>query len=560
MIRSLRSLALLAALSAPALANQAPVGYLDEVTPAGVARGWALDPDAPQASLLVHVYADAPYGQGGHLVGATRADQPRPDVNLVTGYAGNHGFLYTIPAAYRGRRIYAHAIDTAGGPNPELAGGGAGGGGSAPAPAPAQPAPPPAPAVHTSGDLTLRGREVTIRTSRGYGAAVTGLTWSGRQFVNNDDHGRQIQIAWTTGQGEAYNPTEAGSNRNRGNSSSTRVLSASVRPPTLVTRSHPAFWLEPGQTTASNVQGQGGRPALNTTITSSDVLEKRITVDYKNDPHLIRWDTFVTLGRQTGFFQLENPASYMTGAFNRFHTYEPRANRLLPLRADPSDQNAQWADRAGFGEQAKPVVISTASGSHALGIWTPESGASYGRWNFTTHFDSGKIGCVIRRRNLRAATHHFVTYLAVGTVQDVTRALRLAAGLAPVPAPSLPTPPPASSPAPAPSGSGAPQGHLDGVTPAGFVHGWALDPDVPAVSIQVHVYADGPAGGGGVLLGAVTASGNRPDVNQATGYPGRHGFGFDLPPAYRSGRHPIYVYAIDTSGGVNPLLGRTTGP
>jgi hypothetical protein len=47
---------------------------------------------------------------------------------------------------------------------------------------------------------------------------------------------------------------------------------------------------------------------------------------------------------------------------------------------------------------------------------------------------------------------------------------------------------------------------------------------------------------------------SRPDLN-AAGYPGDHGFNFQIPSQYRDGRtHLLYAYGIDTAGGTNPML------
>lgn len=95
-----------------------------------------------------------------------------------------------------------------------------------------------------------------------------------------------------------------------------------------------------------------------------------------------------------------------------------------------------------------------------------------------------------------------------------------------------------------------PIGSLDSVTSPSpgtiRVTGWALDPDTTA-SIAVHVYLDGRS------VQAVTANGSRPDVGRVHGKGDAHGFTATL--AAGSGTHQVCVYAIDTSGGVNPRFG-----
>lgn len=75
--------------------------------------------------------------------------------------------------------------------------------------------------------------------------------------------------------------------------------------------------------------------------------------------------------------------------------------------------------------------------------------------------------------------------------------------------------------------------------------GWALDPDT-ASPIEVHAYADG-------VGRAFSADVIRPDVGAAYRLGDNHGFSNLVPLA--SGAHRVCVYAIDSAGGNNPLLG-----
>jgi len=103
----------------------------------------------------------------------------------------------------------------------------------------------------------------------------------------------------------------------------------------------------------------------------------------------------------------------------------------------------------------------------------------------------------------------------------------------------------------------SPIGFLDSIDSTGLARGWALDPDTPSQSIDVHFYIDGPAGSG-IFAGARKANWPRPDVNQKTGYPGDHGFEFVIPNLFRDGKpHTLYVYGIDSTGGGNPQLSKS---
>ncbi|NMM31609.1 MAG: hypothetical protein HHJ10_11365, partial [Cellulomonas sp.] len=97
----------------------------------------------------------------------------------------------------------------------------------------------------------------------------------------------------------------------------------------------------------------------------------------------------------------------------------------------------------------------------------------------------------------------------------------------------------------------SPVGYIDAVTTTATtttVSGWVLDPDTTA-PIAVHVYIDGSPT-------AVVANASRPDVGAVYGDGDLHGFNLTVPTS--SGTHEVCIYAIDSQGGVNPLLGCRT--
>ncbi|MDB5036802.1 MAG: hypothetical protein JWQ35_330 [Bacteriovoracaceae bacterium] len=78
------------------------------------------------------------------------------------------------------------------------------------------PTPTPIPCkANASGDSSISGTvfglPMTIRTSNQFAGAIYSLTWAGKEFINHDDHGRELQSAISfDGYGECLNPTEAG--------------------------------------------------------------------------------------------------------------------------------------------------------------------------------------------------------------------------------------------------------------------------------------------------------------------------------------------------------------
>jgi hypothetical protein len=105
-----------------------------------------------------------------------------------------------------------------------------------------------------------------------------------------------------------------------------------------------------------------------------------------------------------------------------------------------------------------------------------------------------------------------------------------------------------------------------------MVAGWAADPYGPGTGVDaVHVYADGPAGEGGYILGAASYGMPRPDVAAANGIPEWFNSGFNFvgnASGLTPGPHTLYVYAHSTASGewdyqtvdVNVLAGPPAAP
>ena len=108
------------------LSNAAPIGWLDTVTPDGMAAGWALDPNVFEQSIEIHLFVDGP-GVGSAVWGVSaRTELLRPDVNKTYGIGGLHGFRVALPAQFRDGKphtLYVYGIDaTPGAVNPLLQG------------------------------------------------------------------------------------------------------------------------------------------------------------------------------------------------------------------------------------------------------------------------------------------------------------------------------------------------------------------------------------------------------------------------------------------------------
>lgn len=268
------------------------------------------------------------------------------------------------------------------------------------------------------GDATIRAKagpsEVVIATTTRCAGAIHSLTWNGKEFVDSRDHGRQVQSASNFDSGKAFvpevfNPTEAGSLADgTGAASTSRLLELVAHGNQLVTLSRMAFWLKPGEKSA-------GHPARNDGPLSDHYLAKRVTIGYKNLPHAIdyRVTFLVPKGEGHTFAQFEAVTGYMPAEFNTFHRFDATEGKLVPLDDGP-------------GEQADPVVLATADGKYAMGVFSPDQpskgfeGAGYGRFRFKAEKVT-KWNCVFRLRAPRGVPggdYSFRCFVVVGTLGD----------------------------------------------------------------------------------------------------------------------------------------------
>jgi hypothetical protein len=85
------------------------------------------------------------------------------------------------------------------------------------------------------------------------------------------------------------------------------------------------------------------------------------------------------------------------------------------------------------------------------------------------------------------------------------------------------------------------------------ITGWAADDLGLGTGVDtVHIYANGPAGGGGSILGAASYGTPRPDVVYVNGMPGWLNSGFNFTSnasGLAPGPHTLYVYAHSTATG-----------
>ena len=267
------------------------------------------------------------------------------------------------------------------------------------------------------------GSPLRLTASHRTAGAVSSLTFRGVEFINSFDHGRELQSALSfDGLGECYNPTEAGSNPDdRGDATSSRLLSAQARGSRLTTVTDMAFWLRPGQ---PYPQGCGGRheftTAQNTTLTGGYQIRKQITLGAAGIPNAIEYAATFTIPNPHRSATYEFATAYMPPEFTAFFTFDPATGKLAPL-SDGRDEHAA-------GEQPLPVILATPDRTSAMGVWSPDPKASYGRFRFLNNprlpgWNTVKWNCVFRAKDVQPGQWSNRCFIAVGTVDEVVRAL-----------------------------------------------------------------------------------------------------------------------------------------
>lgn len=245
---------------------------------------------------------------------------------------------------------------------------------------------------------------ITIKTWSHDAGAICSLTWRNKEFIDDYDHGRQLQSASSfDGDGEYFNPTEAGASHETDGinpSPSSSVLQGywSVSN-VLATQTKMAFW--------NPVDGQ---------VTSNHIFNKQVTIGVHGLAHVIEYSTQYTLPSDEQHFHgvFEVVTGYMPGEFSSFWTYDVTNDVLSPLDDGP-------------GEQHLPVVFSTPDEGWAMGVYSPNSpqpdwpSVGYGRFRFQSQ-GVVKWNNVFRFNNPEGV-YHFRSYVIVGSLENVTTSM-----------------------------------------------------------------------------------------------------------------------------------------
>ncbi|MBU0975025.1 hypothetical protein KKD03_04985, partial [Patescibacteria group bacterium] len=357
-------------------------------------KGWVYNSDTPDTPIEIYVQVE----DNGYILGNYSANIFRPDVNATLNIAGNHGFAVTIPEYLRNQfhTFYVYTLDK-NNQTPIQIG------------FPKTIGDPPNPNYSISGEFD--GSTIVISSSTRNAGAIDSVIWKGKEFINAWDHGRELQSAsQLDGEGENYNPTEAGSLDDAvGPTSSSVPNYISTTENSVTTIISPAYWKSP----------EIHQEAVNTTIVSEYLIKKIVTIGYKNLPNIIIYTTDYFMPRPHQFAVFEFVTGYMTNEFTSYWKYDPTTNNLAAFT--PSSQ----------GEQNLPLIFSTPDQKYAMGIYCPGlpqepwPDAGYGQFNFSGDpiIGTNKWNCVHRVAYPSNSHYIYTGYIAVGTLSSVKSSL-----------------------------------------------------------------------------------------------------------------------------------------
>ena len=268
---------------------------------------------------------------------------------------------------------------------------------------------------------------LAVTTSARDGGSVCSLVYRGKELVNDFDHGRQLQVAWSYNDlDEAYNPTEAGSDRDgKGLHSTSQLISVRVESNTLRTVSHPAYWRH------TSLAEQYRK---NTALITKDTLSKQITLGHNGDPHVLVFDTQITLsteltGPRMTSLRIEAPTLYASRDLN-CHTLLDLADGTLtrvPLRSQTKNQMNTVINRVTRCDHVP--IMSTPDEQYAVAFYSPEQVNfwSYFTWDVPSDdpvFACSKITAFFKHPAEAGQAYAYRTWVIVGSLAAVKSSIR----------------------------------------------------------------------------------------------------------------------------------------
>ena len=228
--------------------------------------------------------------------------------------------------------------------------------------------------AQVNGNATISapalGHTLSVGTSTQYAGAVSSIRWNNKEFINNWDHGRQLQLnSQFFNRFICYNPYEAGSiyDGNKPTSSS-KLLSLSASGNRLESTTQMAWYFE--HRDFLDPLFQCGDPANRlpcppyTGPLSDYRVHKTVTIGFAGIPNVIEYlvEQFIPEPVLEGMNNLTAVVNY----------------EFASLRSWDVVSKDYRVVRALSGADDRIKVVSTPDGSHAMGFYAPELLQPYG--------------------------------------------------------------------------------------------------------------------------------------------------------------------------------------
>jgi hypothetical protein len=286
-------------------------------------------------------------------------------------------------------------------------------------------------------NYSLSAGGVTIRANKAAGGAISELIWNGKQFINNYDYGRQIQIAFNfTNVGEFDNPNEAGSRYGCPGVVDATVAQGSPihyvtsMGNTLRTKTSPLQW---------NPENWGGDARW--PVMWGGTISKEVTLNYDSSysAHIIRWDSTLEVPASdvTGQGDWELVTAYLTSDFNKLYAFDAVTDTLYDKTNNVTNNVCLDAPNQNLRPDSGGVIVATGNGAYALGAFRTAVGSNPNHFALCRYWNSqggGKYGgdatkwAVMGRYagfpGVLAGTNTGTAYLVVGTLNDVADTMR----------------------------------------------------------------------------------------------------------------------------------------
>lgn len=290
--------------------------------------------------------------------------------------------------------------------------------------------------ANSSISKMVGGQTLTISTLGTLAESIYSLNWGATEFVNYSDHGREIQSSVSILPcGEAFNPTEAGSDANGSwqNGSSSQNTGIAAANGQLQTSTGMAYW----RTQTPQALIDQGCPT-NLAQPSGAMFYKRVTIggDGSSFPHGIKYEvTFDT----TNLNALPTTLSYLTyevvtaylpsGTFpsTRAYTYTPNTSHTNLQQVSYTPYPAPNLHGYAYQQSPTPIILTNSDGtSRAMGLYIPPNVNDLGLVYRVDQMESGgvnKLTIRLDKSNPSVATAKavkaFRVYLIVGSKENV---------------------------------------------------------------------------------------------------------------------------------------------